>query len=191
MHAHPDPESYSTALREAALRGLERGGHQVQVVDLYAEEFAAAMSTEERRAYEQDEPELGPTIQGHAALLRNADALVFVYPTWWFGLPAILKGWFERVFVPGVAFHLDPSTNKVKPGLRHITRLVGITTSGSAQWQVRLLGDTGRWTITRVTRVLAHWRCRTTWLALGRLDGRSEEDRMAFLSEVEQKMAAL
>ena len=44
--------------------------------------------------------------------------LVFVYPTWWSGLPAILKGWLERVMVPGVGFVFDEQTGKVRPGLR-------------------------------------------------------------------------
>lgn len=191
VHAHPDPQSYSAALREAAVRGLERAGHDVTTLDLYAEHFAAAMSTAERRAYETDSPILDSAVERHAELVRGADALVFVYPTWWFGVPAILKGWFERVFVPGVAFRLDEQTNKVKPALRHITRLVGITTSGSPRWQIRALGDTGRWTITRSTRLLTAPRCRSTWLALGRLDGRPDEDRRAFLDKVEARMARL
>jgi len=191
VHAHPDPESYNSALRDATVRGLESAGHQVTVIDLYAEGFVPAMSAEERRSYETDHPISDPLVEHHAALLREADALVFVYPTWWFGLPAILKGWLERVFVPGVAFHLDEATNKVVSDLRHIRRLVGVTTSGSPQWQVRVLGDTGRWTVMRTTRVLTAWRCKSTWLALGRLDGRTDDERRGFLARVEAKMGAL
>ena len=53
---------------------------------------------------------------------------MFVYPTWWSGLPAILKGWLERVMVPGVGFTFDSRTGKVKPGLTHVRRIVGIST---------------------------------------------------------------
>jgi NAD(P)H dehydrogenase (quinone) len=191
VHAHPDSDSYSTALRDAAVRGLEKAGHDVTVLDLYAEAFVPAMSAAEQRAYESGDPISDGQVAAHANLLRSANALVFVYPTWWFGMPAIMKGWLERVFVPGVAFHLDDRTNKVRSGLRNITHLVGITTTGSPRWQVRLLGDTGRWTVKRTTRLLASWRCRTTWLALDRLDSRPDEHRRAFLDKVENRMAAL
>jgi hypothetical protein len=70
-------------------------------------------------------------------------ALVFVYPTWWSGLPAILKGWLERVLVPGVGFVLDERTNKVRPGLGQVRHLVGISTYGSPRSYVRSSTTTG------------------------------------------------
>ena len=61
---------------------------------------------------------------------------MFVYPTWWSGLPAVLKGWLERVMVPGVGFTFDAQSGKVQPGLRHVRRIVGISTYGSP-WTLR------------------------------------------------------
>ena len=191
VHAHPDPDSYSSALRSAAVAGLTRAGHETTVIDLYAENFTAAMSETERLRYETDDPICDEQVARHAELIRSVQAVVFVYPTWWFGMPAILKGWLERVMVPGVAFHLDETSNKVKSDLRHITVLVGITTSGSRWWQVRALGDTGRWTVLRTFRLMTKWRTRTSWLVLDRLDGRPDSDRTAFLDKVETRMASL
>ena len=132
VHAHPSPDSLSAALFATATTTLRRGGHEVAALDLYAEHFAPAMSAEERRAYLTDSPICSPQVARHAELVRWADALVFVYPTWWAGPPAALKGWLERVLVPGVAFHLDERTNKVVSDLRHVRTVVGISTYRSS-----------------------------------------------------------
>ena len=64
-------------------------------------------------------------VESHARLVKQADALVFVYPTWCWGLPAIMKGWIERVLVTGVAFRLDERSGRIKANLRHVRRIVG------------------------------------------------------------------
>ncbi len=105
--AHPCDDSFTHAAARAAVAGLEAGGHTVDVIDLYADGFRAHMSYEERVAYETDDPIKDPQVADHAARMKQAQALVFVYPTWWSGQPAILKGWLERVMVPGVGFVLN------------------------------------------------------------------------------------
>jgi NAD(P)H dehydrogenase (quinone) len=114
-----------------------------------------------------------------------------VYPTWWSTLPAILKGWIERVMVPGVAFVFDERTGKVRPGLRHVRRLIGISSYGSPRWTVKLINDNGRRTITRTLRMSCGLRARTMWLALYGIDTSSDDRRRAFLDSVEAKMARL
>ena len=192
IHAHPDPESFSRAVRDATVASLTRSGHVVDVIDLYADGFDPRMTEAERLAYETQTPILDPAVADYARRLQSAEGLVFVYPTWWWGLPAILKGWLERVLVPGVGFVLDPTTNKVKPGLGHLRRVIGITTYGSSQLSTRIFNDAGRRVIMRCVRVLAPLlRCRTTWLALYRMDTASAADRDAFLRRVDRVLAAL
>jgi putative NADPH-quinone reductase len=190
VHAHPAPESLSRALYETATAALSGAGHAVETIDLHAEGFRAAMSAEEREAYHGDEPVRDPHVARHAELVRWADTLVFVYPTWWMGLPAILKGWLERVLVPGVAFHLD-ERNRVRSDLRHIRRVIGITTYGSSWAHVKLMNDGGRRTLLRALAMLCSRRCRRTWLALYGVDTSSEAERRRFLAEVERRLRAL
>ena len=123
--------------------------------------------------------------------MQWADCLVFVYPTWWSGLPAMLKGWLERVMVPGVAFVFDESNGKVRPGLRTVRRLVGISTYGSPRWTVRLINDNGRRTINRALRMACGFRTRTKWLGLYGIDTASEPVRHQFLDRIETTMARL
>lgn len=188
--ANPNPASYGHALAEAAAGGLRTAGHHVDVIDLYASGFRAAMSAAERVAYETPDPIVDPQVAEHADLVRQAEILVFVYPTWWSGLPAILKGWLERVMVPGVGFRFD-ANGKVRPGLTHVRRIVGVSTYGSPRTYVAAINDNGRRTITRTLRLSCRWRVRTTWLGLYRMDARTDAERAAFLTRVEQRMARL
>ncbi len=189
--AHPSADSYCHALAARAQAGMLAAGHEVVVLDLYEQGFRIAMTAEEREAYHGDSPIVDPVIAEHAALVQRAEALVFVYPTWWSGLPAILKGWLERVMVPGVGFVLDERTNKVRPGLGQMRRLVGISTYGSPRPYVRLVNDNGRRIITRALRMSCGLRVRTSWLGLYAIDTSTPAERQAFLAEVEQKMAGL
>ena len=80
--AHPDPNSFSHAIAATALTILGERHHEVTVIDLYAEGFRTAMSYDERVAYHSDRPIVDPIVERHAAIVKHADALVFIYPTW-------------------------------------------------------------------------------------------------------------
>jgi putative NADPH-quinone reductase len=189
--AHPSTNSYCHALAARAESGLRTGGHEVVVLDLYDLGFRVAMTAEEREAYHGDSPILDPVVADHAALVQRAETIVFVYPTWWSGLPAMLKGWLERVLVPGVGFVLDERTNKVRPGLGQVRRLIGISTYGSPRWYVRLVNDNGRRIVTRALRMSCGMRARTSWLGLYAIDTSTSSERDEFLARVERQMAEL
>ena len=189
--AHPRDDSYACALAARAVAGLQAGGHTVDVIDLYRLGFRPAMSAAERTAYHGDDPILDPLVAHHADVVGRADLLVFVYPTWWSGLPAILKGWLERVMVPGVGFRFDERTGKVKPGLGHVRRIVGISTYGSPHSYVLAVNDNGRRILTRALRVSCGPRTRTTWLGLYAVDTSTPDDRAEFAALVERTLADL
>lgn len=188
--AHPSADSFCQALAARAVSGLRAAGHEVEVLDLYAAGVTPAMSAAERHAYDTDDPILDPTIAAHAALVADAEVLVFVYPTWWSGLPAILKGWLERVMVPGIGFVFD-SKGRVRPGLGQVRRIVGITTYGSSRRYIRLVNDNGRRTITRALRMSCGWRAKPMWLGLHSIDTSTDAQRQAFAARVEAAMTGL
>lgn len=173
----------------AAERGAIRGGHEVTVLDLYAAGFDPVMSREERAAYHTDIPILDPLARQHADLVLAHDALVFVYPTWWGSLPAMLKGWLEKVLVQGVGFRLD--NGRVRPGLTHVRRIVGISTYGSPWWVTKVTNDGGRRTITRALRMSAGRTAKTTWIGCYSIETAGAAERAAFLDRVEHTMARL
>jgi NAD(P)H dehydrogenase (quinone) len=188
--AHPDPNSFSHAITSTARTALLDSDHEVTVLDLYAAEFRAAMSRDERRAYHSDRPILDPIVELHTGIVKQADALIFVYPTWWSTTPAILKGWLERVMVPGVGFFFD-ERHHVRRGLTNVRRIIGISTYGAPWLYVKAMHDNGRRTLLRALRLNTALRTRRSWLGLYEMDTRTADQRAAFLHRVDQRMRSL
>ena len=175
VHCHPDPESLCAAARDRALRGLAAARHEVRLTDLYADEFEPVLGDAERRAY--DEPGVPAELQSYADDLRWAEALVLVYPTWWSGQPAMLKGWFDRVWTSGVAWELPDGARTPRPLLRGLRRIVVVTTHGSTKLINSLQGESGKRTVIRSIRAVCSRRARTTWCALYATDHSDEAYR--------------
>jgi putative NADPH-quinone reductase len=189
VYSHPDPDSLVAAALARALAGLATGGHEVRVTDLYADGFEPAMTAHERLTHA--EPGLTPELQRYADDLAWAEALVLVYPTWWSGQPAILKGWIDRVWVAGVAWELPEGANLLRRRLHHVRKIVAVTTHGSSKLINALQGESGKRTVTRSIRAMCSKRTRTTWCALYGLDTVDEAKRVAFLDRVERTLAEL
>lgn len=187
VHCHPIEGSFTAAARDRVIRGLHDAGHEVRLLDLYADDFRPELSGWERD-HHLDDPAGKPDIARYADDLRWCEALVLVYPTWYSGMPAMLKGWVDRVWVQGVAYDLPDGANTIRPMLRQIRRLVVVTSHGSPKWVNALQGEGGKRTAFRSLRVLCSRRARTTWLALYGIDHASDERRTAFLDRVERTM---
>ena len=183
---HPSANSYCAAIFQVVSEALKKQ-HQVSVIRLADENFVTAMSRAERRAYETEQPLIGDETKRYAELLQNAEALIFVYPTWWSGLPAQLKGWFERVFVLGVAFRFNDK-NKIRPNLQNVRHIIGVSTYGSPWRYVKLVNDNGRRTLTRAIRASTGLRTRTMWCGLYALDTCTAADREKFITDTTDKI---
>ena len=185
VYCHPCEESFNRAVRDTAMRALAESGHEVELLDLYAIGFEPAMSPNERRCYHQPEANEVP-ISEHLALLKWAEALVFVYPTWWFGLPAMLKGWCDRVFVPHATFVMPDEKHPLGPLLTNIRRITVFTTCGATWWLSKYVGEPGRRTILRGLRWLCHPKCKTSYLAHYKMDTSTPASRARFLNRVDK-----
>ena len=188
VYCHPVPESFCAAVRDTALAALAAKGWEARVVDLYAENFDPVMRDEERRIYNQHAPD-DPALQVHIDHLKWAEAIVFIYPTWWYGLPAMFKGWLDRVWANDVVFALAPQGGIV-PLMGHIRKIVVLTTCGAPLWWSYVMGHPGRNTILRGIRALCGWRCRTLFLAHYRMDTSTPESRRRFLAKVRRRLEA-
>lgn len=187
VYCHPREDSFCAALRDAALAALRAKGHEVELRDLYAEGFDPVLSAAERAVY-HDEARNTAGIEADVAQLRRAEALLLVYPTWWYGMPARLKGWFDRVWVPGVTFALGAGA--IEPRLTQIRRLGVVTTYGSPWWLLAYLGWPDRRVIAGGIRRLLAPRCPVDWLSLNRMDRRGPEERARFLEKVRARLGA-
>lgn len=189
VRCHPRPDSFSASLAAVAEAALTGAGHKVEVIDLYAEGFDPRLGREERGSY-FEEAAIPPDLAGHVAALQRAEALVFVYPTWWFGPPAMLKGWFDRVWRPGIAFSLG-GLRALQPRLVSIRQITVVTTYGSPRWLLWLVGWPDRRLFKRGIRVLCAPRCRLDWIALTGMDTAGQGARQHFVARVRRRLAAL
>ncbi|WP_050930272.1 NAD(P)H-dependent oxidoreductase [Aestuariivita boseongensis] len=188
IYCHPRPDSFTAAVRDRVLDKLRAVGAEIRMQDLYAMRFDPVMSGTEHRAYENEAVNQAP-VAAEIADLTWCDTLIFVYPTWWYGLPAMLKGWLDRVLVPGVAFLMPDEANAdIRPGLSHITRLGVFTTCGASWWLTRMIGAPGRRTILRGIRLLCARRCKTVFAAHYLMDSSTPKSRVAHLDKVGRKL---
>lgn len=185
--AHPSGASFDAALFRQSVATLREGGHEVRTLDLYGEAFEARLSEPEWRM-NGTVPENRAPVAGLVDDLLWADALVFVFPTWWSGMPAILKGWLDRVFLPGVVFELKDGP--VRPLLTQIKVWAVITTCGSAWWQVLGLLDPVR-VLMRALRVAVAPQAKPVFLRLYKMDTTTPEERARFLAKVTGRLKAL
>jgi NAD(P)H dehydrogenase (quinone) len=187
VYCHPLEASFNAALRDRVLAGLAAGGHETRLLDLYAMGFDPVLSAQGRTDYHTAEVNEAP-VADHLAALRWCEALVFVYPTWWYGPPAMLKGWLDRVWLPHATFVLPEPGRPITGKLRNIRLIAAVSTLGSPWWWWKLvMGEPGRRILLRGLRPLCAPGCRTIWMGLHEMDSISEARRKAFLDKVEAR----
>lgn len=187
LYAHPVETSFASALHAEVIRGLTAAGHEVDDCDLYAEGFDPRLTREERLAYHDLETNQAG-VASYVERLQAAEALVIVTPVWNFGHPAILKGFFDRVFLPGVSFKMRDG--KVRPSLHNIRKLAVVSTYGGTRLRAFLVGDPPRKIATRVLRAVIRPVAPVAYHALYDMNRVTEDNRKAFLNKVGQNMEA-
>ena len=188
VYSHPVSDSFDSAVRDAVVAKLLQENHEVRLRDLHVENFNPFLSAAERALHHTSpttRPELGRDVED----LRWCEAIVFVYPTWWSGLPAMLKGWIDRTWMNEVAWVLPAGANTIRPRLTQITRLVAVTTHGSSKLVNALQGEPGKRTITRSIRVMCNRFCRARWIAFYGIDKSTMAQRQRHLETVGQRVA--
>lgn len=189
IHAHPVETSFNRALYRTAIEGLKSGGHEVDALDLYEDGFSPVLSREERLAYHDVPGNLTPDIKPYVDRLRAAEALVVVHPVWNYGYPAMLKGYFDRVFVPGVSFTMEGGGDRGKlvPCLTNIKKVAFVTTYGGNRWRTFVMGDPPR-------RIAMRWgwatfRTRPKYLALYDMNNVTPGQLTEFMGTVRTELA--
>jgi NAD(P)H dehydrogenase (quinone) len=187
LYAHPVETSFVAAAHRVAVAALRAKGHEVDDCDLYAEGFDPVLSRQERIDYHDAAINRAPVAAFVERVLR-AEALVFIFPVWNFGFPAILKGMLDRVFLPGVSFEL--SGGRLYPTLRGIRRLTAVCSYGSPRWGALMMGDPPRKLVKRVLRTQVAPLARCSYLACYDMNRFERSRGEAFLTKVERHFAA-
>lgn len=191
VSAHPSNESFVASLRSAVLEELVQMNHEIRHHDLYAEEFNPVFSAYERLNHVGNlELKLQnlPDLRIHVEDIQWAEALVFVYPTWWSGQPAILKGWIDRVLMNEVAWVLPEGAARIRPLLTNIRKVVVVTTHGSTKFVNSLEGEAGKRTAFRSIRLMFNKQTRCHWIGLYALDHITHDKREKLVTNVRRRI---
>lgn len=192
VHAHPVETSFNRALFDTVVAALNEAGHEVDPLNLYEAGFDAVLSREERLNYHDVPGNLTPAIKPYVDRLRAADAMVFVHPVWNYGYPAILKGYFDRVFVPGVSFVLvggdAADKGKLVPNLKNIKKVAYVTTYGGDRLRTILMGDPPRRLARRWAWVMFGTLMPPKYLALYDMNNATPARLEGFLAKVSREL---
>ena len=188
VYCHPDPESYGAALHRTVLQTLDEAGHEVDDCDLYGEAFDPVLSRSERVGYHRIGDNTAP-VAVHVQRLRAAEALVLVFPVWNFGMPAMLKGYFDRVFLPGVSFEMVEG--KTRGNLTNIKKVAVVTTYGATRLKALLLGDPPRKFCKRSLRAITRTTEPIIYLAHYDMNRSTPLTRKSFVENVRTRLANL
>jgi len=184
LYANPVVTSFGAALHQQVVRALRANGHDVDDCDLYAESFDPVLSEQERIRYHNVEANRA-LVADYADRLLAAEALVLVYPVWNEGFPAILKGFFDRVFIPGVSFNVA-ADGELVPNLQKLRKLAAVCTYGASHTISFLLGDPPKRVVKRMVRSMPGHAVRCDHLAFYGIDHSDAEHRAAFLTKVQR-----
>lgn len=190
VHSHPLTDSYDHALFGVIVETLKTNGHEVVATDLYREGFEPAMTEAERRSYMGNGYDTG-AIARYTETLKSVDGVILCFPHWWFSMPAMLKGWVDRVWGPGVAFTYD-AEGKLEPALTNI-KLFGVVTSyGSPWWAVILYaGNAGHKVLMRGMKPMCAKGVQSFYLAHYAMDKSTPKSREAFIAKVRKRIAGI
>jgi NAD(P)H dehydrogenase (quinone) len=182
VFAHPLETSFVAALHARVVEILRAGGHGVDDLDLHAEKFDPVMSRGGLLHY-IDTSVNTREVEGYVERLRAAEALVLVFPVWFDGLPAILQGYFQRVFLPGVATRIDEA-GLFHPNLHHIKRMAAVCAYGEGRGDVLAKNDPPHRFVRDNIRALIDPKGRFEYLALYNMDFNASPRRAAFMQRV-------
>ncbi|MDX8515809.1 NAD(P)H-dependent oxidoreductase [Mesorhizobium captivum] len=185
LYAHPVETSFNAGLHRLIVERLAAAGHAIDDCDLYAEDFDPRLTRTERLGY-HDQRGPADAVAGYVERLRKAEALVLSFPIWNYGYPAILKGFFDRVFLPGVSFKLIDG--KVQPTLHNISKLAAVTTYGGSRFRAMLMGDPPRKVVKRMLRATIKPGASVSYLAHYSMNLSTDQTRKAFMAKVAASM---
>ena len=185
--AHPYSKSYCHALYQRVVQQLEASGHTVDRLHLDAENFDPVMRGADLAVYALGKS-ADPAVAAYQARIDAAQQLVFIFPIWWEVMPALLKGFLDKVFTKGWAY--EPSKFGVKGHLTHVQRAVVVTTMNTPRWAYRLLyGDAVQRALVRGTLRKCGVR-QVKWVSLSPVSHVDDAKRRAWLDRVASLFAA-
>ena len=183
---HPYEGSYCNAILESVTKGLQRGQHEVDLIHLDNDGFNPVMSKADLKAFVEHKP-VDPQVIDYNKRLEIADHLIFIFPIWWDLMPAMTKGFIDRVLYPGVVYEHHPRGFGLIPLLKNLKGVTMITTMNKPKIMYSLLiGNLIRKALLRsVFKTMGYKNL--TWISYNMVKSVNHEKRVNWLSKLEAR----
>lgn|SRR5690606_25279823 len=187
---HPYEGSYCNAILHAVHKGLQIGGHEVDIIHLDNDRFRPAMTKADLKAFVDHQP-IDPQVIDYSERLRQTDHLIFIFPIWWDIMPAMTKGFIDRVLFPGVVYDHHPRGFGLVPLLDNLKSITMITTMNKPKLMYSLLiGNLIRKTMLKsVFKAMGYKNLR--WISFTSVKRVSHEKRVRWLDNLEKQFSTL
>lgn len=186
---HPYEGSYCNAILNSVTRGLKQSNHEVDIINLDKDEFNPVMTAQDLKAFRDKHP-IDPRVIEYKNRLEQADHVVFIFPIWWELMPAMMKGFIDKVIFPGVAYdYVNGSNTRMKPLLVNIKGVTVITTMNTPRILYRIILDNP---IQKALMVGTFWKLgykNRKWISLNMVKQVSIEKRKSWLNKIEKTFA--
>lgn len=187
---HPYEGSYCNAILHAVHKGLQIGGHEVDIIHLDNDRFRPAMTKADLKAFVDHQP-IDPQVIDYSERLRQTDHLIFIFPIWWDIMPAMTKGFIDRVLFPGVVYDHHPRGFGLVPLLDNLKSITMITTMNKPKLMYSLLiGNLIRKAMLKsVFKAMGYKNLR--WISFTSVKRVSHEKRVRWLDNLEKQFSTL
>jgi NAD(P)H dehydrogenase (quinone) len=188
---HPYDGSFCSAILQAATKGLQTVYHEIDLIHLDKDNFNPIMTAGDLKAFRDKKP-IDPKVIEYKERLEKADHLVFIFPIWWELMPALMKGFVDKVIFPGVMYdYTNASNTLMKPLMPNIKSVNMITTMNTPKWMYWLLFGNA---IKKAMMLGTFWKMgykNRKWISFNQVKMVSQEKRQQWLLEIEHKFSSL
>lgn len=187
---HPHKESFGNAILHAVIKGLNNANHEVDLMHLDNDGFNPVMSTADLKAFVEHKP-VDPQVIDYNERLAKADHLIFIFPIWWDLMPAMTKGFIDRVLTPGVVYDHHPRGFGLVPLLKKLKGITIITTMNKPKIMYCLLiGNLIKKAMIRsVFKTMGYKNLK--WISYNMVKLVSQKKRLTWLTDIEKRFSKL
>jgi putative NADPH-quinone reductase len=195
---HPYKKSYCSAILESVKKGLKQAGHQIDLIDLVEDGFDPVMHEQDLEAYvialnnpEKANKLLSPQVKEYKERLNKAQHIIFIFPIWWALMPALTKGFIDKLIFPGFAYEFNKKGTRLIGKLKNLQAVTMITTMNTPRFiYSTLMGNA----IKKALLFNTFWNLgikKRKWISLNMVKFVSQEKRVKWLASIENKFSKL
>lgn len=188
---HPYDGSYCNAILQSVTKGLTKANHQIDLIHLDKDNFNPVMTSADLKGF-RDKKSSDPKVIEYSNRIKEADHLVFIFPIWWELMPALTKGFVDKVIFPGVAYdYTNVQNTRMKPLWNNLKGVTMITTMNTPNYLYWLIFGNA---IKKAMILGTFWKIgfkNRKWISYNQVKQVSKEKREKWLTKLENKFASL